>query len=280
MTEQEFTPEEQEALDAMQADTGGDSAPVAPSEPAAAPPEAPAKAEPQDSKPPEGYVPHQAMHEERMRRRELEQKLADLEAKWQEAQKPKAEPPKYVDPIEDPEGFRKWAEHAQSQASEQARAMQEAQQRAATEQARIQQATRLEREFAAKTPDYQDAAAFLLNSRVAELRSMGYDDTAIGAQIRQDTNALFDAATHIGMNPAELLYYRATQSGYAKAAPAPSPAPVEQMQAKARAQQQTRGLGSAGAAQGGGYTAEQLAGMSEAELAKVPAEEIAKVFGG
>jgi hypothetical protein len=288
--EDDFSPEEQEAINAMMADDGAPEAvadePVSeapePSEEPVAP-EAPAQAEEApaaDAKPPKGYVPHEAMHKERMRRHELEQKLAALEEQFRQAQQPKVEAPQYVDPIEDPEAFRRWAEHSQAQAMEQSRAVQEAQQRAMAEQARIQHAMQLEREFAARTPDYQDAASFLLQSRVAELREMGYNDTQIAGQIRQDTNALFDAASHIGMNPAELLYYRAANVGYKKAAPAPSPVPAQQMQAKANAQRQTRGLGTSGSAQGGGYTAEQLAGMSEAELANVPAEEIAKVFGG
>ena len=60
-------------------------------------------------KPPEGYVPHQAMHAERLKRQELEKKIEALEAKLT----PQEQPPQYVDPLEDPEGFRNYDEYRQ-----------------------------------------------------------------------------------------------------------------------------------------------------------------------
>ena len=301
MTEQaeEFTAEEQEALEAMEADTGEmteapmESAPEVPAdEPEAKPepvakteeaeekPEAPEfKSQRSNDKPPEGFVPHQAMHAERVKRQELEKKIADLEAKLE----PAAEAPQYADPILDPEGYRKWAEHQAAQPTNAIAEMQKQQQEQAQYVQMQHSISQSEAEFRATTPDYDDAAQFMLTARQSELLGMGYSQQEVQAQIQADVKALYEGANMLNMNPAQAAYLRAQQMGYKKAPaePAkPDPAPATQkIQAAAHAQQQTQGAN--GAAGGGGtITAQMLADMSEAELAKLSPEDFERAMGG
>lgn len=289
---QEFTAEEQAAMDAMKADTTPEpevaDEPQPEDQPQADPgdeqpkePEFKSSREKPAEKPPEGFVPHQAMHAERMKRQELEKRLAELEAKLP---KPEAEqPPQWVDPLVDPEGFRKYDEWRAKQADEKiAQIDRTLKERAETAQ-RVRRAAELEAEFASETPDYPQATAFLHKARVSELASMGYAPDQIDAQLRQDALGLFSAAQQIGMNPAELLYIRAQRAGYTpppKEKPPEMPSEAERVVALDKAQKQTQGLGSASGPQMGQLTARDLAAMSEAELAKVPADVKRRAMGG
>lgn len=235
-----------------------------------------------DDAPPDGYVPHGALHAEREARKALQKQLEELQA-WKQSQENPPEPePQYVDPIEDPEGFKRYDEHRQKKLETQFEQFQQQQQRQAQQQSRLREAAMLEQEFAAKTPDYQNAAEHLHNARLRELQMQGYAQHEAEAQIAQDATRLFVAAKAIGMNPAQLLYMRAQEAGYTPQKPAtPAPVPDDQrIEALANAQAQTRGVGSAGGSeQSGQLTAAQLANMSEAELAKVPDEVIARAMG-
>lgn len=282
MSEEQLTPEEATALEAMEQDTGeGIEEPVEAKEPAEEPDKEPAK-EPEfkstrtDEKPPEGFVPHQAMHAERVKRQEVEKRLADLEAKLEESsQEP---PPAYVDPLEDPDGFRKFTEYQQQQFQSRIEQQQQAIQRQQQEQAIYADVSKSETEFQAKTPDYPQAVQHLHDTRVRELQSMGYAPQDVQRQIQQDVRGIYAAAKQIGMNPAELAYQRAMSLGYSKAAPKQDEA--QKVEALAKAQDATSGVTSTGAPQEGRLTIEQLAKMSEDEIAKIPEDQFKKVMGG
>ena len=167
MTE-ELTAEEKQAYEEMQAAPAvEDTSPVeAPEQPAQEPQEAiskPAEGEPEftsqraQEKPPEGYVPHQAMHAERAKRKELEKKLAEIEARLAEKEKPADPEPQFVDPLEDPDGFRKYTEHQEKRRQEAIDQFLKQNKAEREREALVQEAGRLEQEFMAKTPDYMDA---------------------------------------------------------------------------------------------------------------------------
>jgi hypothetical protein len=86
------------------------------------------------------------------------------------------------------------------------------------------------------------------------------------------------------MNPAEVLYLRARRAGYspkqAEQIAQTVPDEASKVIALDRAQKQTQGLGAASGPQDGKLTATDLANMTEAELAKVPADEIKRIMGG
>lgn len=301
MSEDHLTQEEREAMTAMEADTapvtdeeqGQSSEPTADDAPPAEPEFKSSRAKPIDwnaltpeqqdavskyvneGKPPPGFVTHQSMHSEREQRKELERRLAALEA--QQQAKPEDAPPEWKDPIEDPEGNRKWSEWLANKSREDAIAeFQERQERAQAQAQRLHRAAEAEDAFTKQVEDYPQATEFLKNAREQQLRSQGYDEGQIMHQLRNDANSIFDAAMAVGMNPAQLIYMKAQELGYS--APQKDAERIEHL---ANAQRQTRGAGNAGGtAQRGDLTLAQLADMSESELAKLDPAVKRKAMGG
>lgn len=285
----ELTPEESAAIEEMTSEPELDLEEEQPEEPVEAAEEQPEEQEEKPEfkttreKPPEGYVPHQAMHEERLRRQEAERRLAALEQAAEQqrkaAEQAKAEEEaKLGDPLVDPDGFQKNLQRQLESTREMVRQQQQAAQRERLSQARAEDAVRMENEFKATVPDYDDAVRHINEARVEELRAYGMDDQRIIAQIAQDANSVYDSAKRLGMNPAQLLYQLAQQRGY-KPRPKVDEA-AAQVEALATAQKQTQGLGSGGSRQAGRLTVSQIAEMSEAEVAKLSPDEIARAFGG
>ena len=290
---EEFTEEEQAALDAMEADT----APVTKEEQSEAKPEEapqeetkedePAEGEEKpvfkstrEDKPPEGFVPHQAMHAERVKRQEAEGRIADLEARLAKLETPPEQEPQYVDPLEDPEGFRKWAEHNKGQQDQRWQDQQKAQEAQQKQQAEFAELQRFEDEFKGDNPDYEDAVMHLMRSRQTELAAQGYDANAIAGQISHEARGVFDAAKAAGLNPAEIIYMRAKKAGYRTPEPEKPSQPAEKMQALETAQKNTQGLGATGGPAQGKLTVEQIANMSEEELANLPEDQFRQAMGG
>ena len=279
MADEDLTPEEQQALEAMETDTGEgieETTQEEPQEPEAKEPEFKSSRTEEEQKPPEGYVPHQAMHAERMRRQELERKLEALEQRL--APQEEEKPPQYVDPLEDPDGFRRYDEWRTQQLQQQVEETRATWQQQQEQQRTVQEVQRFEAEFAAKTSDYQDAIKHLQSVRMQELASMGYSQQEAMQQMQQDAQAIFQASKQIGMNPAELAYQRAMSLGFKKTDVKPDEA--QKVQALAKAQEATEGLNSTGEAQGGKLTVKALAEMSEQELAELPEAEFKNVMGG
>ena len=286
MNDDTLTPEETQHLEAMQVETDPEpSAEPVTAEPVSAEPQAPEGATPEFKsaraleKPPEGFVPHQAMHAERMKRQELERRLEQLESQ----QTPADEPPKYVDPLEDPEGYRKYDEYHRNKVMETVQRQQQTVQQQQVMQQRASTAAAAEAEFVKTTPDYHQAAQFIHQARINQLQSMGYGPGEIQRQMMIDANNLFDAGQQSGINPARLLYMQAQEAGYVNSTgqtQAPTTA-AAQLEATANAQAQTRGMGTGGGAgQTGKLTVAQMAEMSEAEIAKLSPEQVEAAFTG
>lgn len=288
MSEQ-LTADESAAMAAMQADTAPvEETPVA--EPVAQPEpvaqvETPA-AEP--DKPPPGYVPQGALHQERERRKATEAQFQTLQQQLAELQAKLNPPPEIVipDPILDPKGFREFqikqiTERAEEKAAAERRAMEAQQQQLVMTRLNQDVAT-----FKATTPDYDNAFQHAVKARQQELAFYGNSPEQIASQMEVDVQAIVQQAYSQGRNPAELFYEYAKMRGYSApvAAPVVSQAAV-QVQALAEAQRQTQSLSPAGGpANDGGMTIETLSKMSEAELAKMPKaqrdEVMRKVMGG
>lgn len=233
---------------------------------------------PQAAKPPEGYVPHQAMHAERERRKQLEVELAQL----REANKPQPETsPEWVDPIVDPEGHRKWSEFNNNKAQDAIKQFEAKQRETQRLAERHMRASAAEQEFAEREPDYLDAAKWGQDKYFGTLRAQGYTEDQILGQYQKDMNNLYDAATNIGMNPAELLFIRIKQAGWNKSEkPAQKIDETSRVKALANAQAKTQGITATGAPQKGKLTVKQLADMSEEEMAKIPESELRVLMGG
>jgi len=289
MSEQ-LTADESAAMAAMQADTAPvDETPVAE---LVAQPEPVAQVETpaaEPDKPPPGYVPQGALHQERERRKATEAQFQTLQQQLAELQAKLNPPPEIVipDPILDPKGFREFqikqiTERAEEKAAAERQAMEAQQQQLVMTRLNQDVAT-----FKATTPDYDNAFQHAVKARQQELAFYGNSPEQIASQMEVDVQAIVQQAYSQGRNPAELFYEYAKMRGYSAApvaAPVVSQAAV-QVQALAEAQRQTQSLSPAGGpANDGGMTIETLSKMSEAELAKMPKaqrdEVMRKVMGG
>lgn len=146
-------------------------------------------------------VPYQAVRDARQEARELKQQLKELQD-WKASQEnPPEKAPEYVDPLVDPEGFRKYLEHQSQSTQQRLESEQQQRQQAAKAQQRAQTVQRLEAEFAEKTPDYTEAVDFFQSQAVNQLQQQGYGEQEIRQEITRYANGLFDAASAAGKTP-------------------------------------------------------------------------------
>lgn len=279
MEETGFTQEEAKAFEAMRTET-----PVEVKEATVTEPKVEEKPEAKvdtdtDQKPEkQGFVPQQALHEERKTRQELqrefEQYRAQTESRFQqmmERLQPKQQEQVAPDPETDPIGAIK------AQREELERIRQYNNQFAQHQQAQAQiqhitsRAAALEREFVEKNNDYNEASQHLLKSRDQELQYLGMMDPVQRQQtIQAETIALANMALQQGQNPAEVVYTLAKQRGFTPkpAAPAANPE-AEKLARIAEGQKAGQSLGSAtGAAPAAEVSAKVLANMSDDDFDK------------
>jgi hypothetical protein len=143
--------------------------------------------------------------------------------------------------------------------------------------------------FEQATPDFKDAYNFLLNSRAAELKAIGYDTPqSLHAALVADEFAIVQMAFERGKSPAQMLYDLANQRGYKKGSAATpdaeAGAAAERLATIERGQAAHKSLSNTGGSSGDQeMTAEALAAMSleefEAWSEKNPAKA-RKLFGG
>lgn len=183
-------------------------------------------------------VPLAALHEERTKRQELEQRtreqqamidkanerLAKLFEAQQQAQQPPAPPPEAVPAFtDDPEAA---FNHAQRQIAEMQRQMQEyvaqTQQQVQAQQQHQQLAqtvSALEAQYTQAVPDYPQAADHFYQRKVAEYTAICGDQNRAIAQVRNDYQGIAVLAQQLGKNPAELMYNAAKAMGYVPGKP-------------------------------------------------------------
>lgn len=293
-----LTPEETEAMAAMQADTGEETTTEpAPSEPQEAteapsdPVEAEATSEPDgepenaaedDSKPPAGYVPHGAMHSERMRAQNAEAALNEMRAEIEalKAAQPAPEPEPVPDQFADPEAYNAWVQRQAQAPLEQVQQIQ-AQLREQQEMQYLNSAVIAdEQSFVKEKPDYKDAIDFALQARAKQLAIFAPDGTPEAQLLQAAQKERVDVvrqAIQAGRRPAEVLYRISEGFGYQAKAPEPTPAPgsteAEKVTALANAQAATQSLTTApGASAAAEITLDYLAGLSDEAYAKIQAE--------
>lgn len=242
------------------------------------------KAEPEKEK----TVPHQALHEERERRkqaqREFEQYKRDNESKMAvlndrlqqiySAQKPQQQG--YIDPRQAGEHVVDALAHNQQLTAQQLATMQAvmaneaASRQQAYQQSQLvgwarQQAT----EYQSEAPDFADAYNHMLKIRTSELQAMGLPAHEIEQRVAQDELWVYQQARQQGKNPAEIIYQMAKGAGYQKKASA-----EEKVAQLNKGQNAAKGLGNGGS-DPNHPTPEQIAAMSEDEFA-----EFKKKIGG
>ncbi|WP_316219389.1 hypothetical protein [Bradyrhizobium sp. SZCCHNR2026] len=141
-------------------------------------------------------------------------------------------------------------------------------------------------QFEQTTPDFKQAYAFLLNSRAAELKAIGYEDPkALHDALTADEFAIAQMAFQKGKSPSEMLYALATQRGYVNAdSKKPDTSAAEKLDAIARGQAANKSLNNTGGSTGDAdMTAERLLSMPmdefEAWVEKHPAKA-KRLMGG
>lgn len=142
-------------------------------------------------------------------------------------------------------------------------------------------------EFEQTAPDFKNAYNFLLNSRAAELKAIGYDTPqALHQALIADEIAIAQMAFDRGKSPAAMLYELANQRGYKKevAAEPGKGAAAEKLENIERGQAANKSLSNAAGSSGDPeMTAEMLIAMPadefEAWTNKNPAKA-RRLFGG
>lgn len=245
-----------------------------------------------------GTVPqsqHPALVEERERRKVAEQSLAEERRRFDErlsqvlqrigvpqqqvAQQQVEIPPLDKDPIAHFQARLAQSEQIIAQLAQGTR-----QQQQQSTQQQVAQAVQLtaqaqENEYRSATPDYNDAAAFLRQSRHQELTDLGFTNAAEReALIAQEALQIAGRAIQQGRNFPGIIYKLAQGRGFkAGAAATPpatdsangaqpqqqAPAAAERLQTAANGQQQARSIsGARGTAAPTGMTAQRLLEMS------------------
>lgn len=246
--------------------------------------EAKAEGEKEPEKPKKDFVPHQAFHEERERRKQLqaelvrvqqaqeqqrqilEQRFAQMQQAWQQQMAPK--PPAYE---EDPLGNVK---HTLDATQAELAALREHQaaeyRRQQDEYQRAQYANRVasavnqaEAEYISENPDYLEAVNHLKGLRAKQLEAFGWDQAAIVNYVQNEAFQIAEAALQRGQNPAEVAFKMAVASGWAKKEA--KPAPEQKIETLQKGVKASHSLG-AGGTPTGKLTVDAVANMSDDEF--------------
>lgn len=224
----------------------------------------------------DNLVPHQALHEQRERRKAAEKRARDLEienAKFKErfsiVEKlygDKAEPKGPPKPEEDIFGAFEHLSKGLETVNKQL-----ADRDAATKhEAQINELVGHYRSDAAKfttsNPDYMAAYSHLLQSRARELQALGYESGAeLDRALQNEEMSIAQMAFEKGKSPAQVIYDLAKERGYKKADPkADTEAKLDTIE---RGAGLNKSLSSASGASGDGeMTAERLLSMPNDEF--------------
>lgn len=227
------TPEEAAGFAALQNETpielvDAGTEPQAKAEPEPKPDPEP-KSDPEPKKPVR-LVPHEALHEERVKRQALERRLAEFERAQQQPPPRQQAQPQAGDDIDENEN--PLGAIAQLKARIRQRDEMDAEQtRISSENREIIQrmAPRVEA-YAKEHPEYGDQFQYVRQSRASELELLGYPPHAIGQQIQAEEMALARQALANDLDPGEVIAKLATARGWRAKDPEPKkddPKPAE-----------------------------------------------------
>lgn len=220
------------------------------------------------------FVPHEALHEERTKRQELQSKVQEMEARFKtmveriqqrDTPPPAPEAPPVPNPETDPIEYIKYLGQQQERQQAEQQRQQAEQQRFQAFQTKLGEA---ESAFRADTPDYDAAVQFALEARHKELELFGVTSpqergAIIQQEIWQHANRHFET----GANPAKSFYEYAKLRGYGAAPPTPpTPAPQEKVASLAAKQAVARSPALASSAPTDPVSLESLSGMNDDEF--------------
>ena len=248
-------------------------------------PEAP-ESEKAPEKPPKGFVPQGALHEERERRKELQRQIAAvqqeaanrqqmLEARFQQIQQAIAQQnaPKPPSFDEDPVAALK---HGVDTTQEELRQIREYQQKEWERQQENQQrqqyighlagaVSQAEAEFSQEAPDYLEAVKHFKSVRAQQLSALGYVPAQVSQILDNEALAIADTALRNGRSPAEAAYQMALAAGWKKKEAEKPAENVQKMESLQKGVKAAQSLGSGGTPTGK-LTVDAVASMSEDEF--------------
>lgn len=236
-------------------------------------------------------VPHEALEAERQKRKAAEKRAQELEVQQARADermklineaiearnKPQQTTPTEIpDPEKDALGNLKYLNKVTSEelaVLKKFKEDSEARERHVNQSREITtRAAEMERQYIAQNPDYNEASAYLINSRLNELQALGLNEMAARQQIQQETYAMAQHGLQTGVNPAEMVYKIAGLRGYKKASAAQASSEADKIATIAagqRANQSLTDISGNSSSKTGVVSAKDLANMSEAQFAKV-----------
>jgi hypothetical protein len=250
------------------------------------------------------FVPHQALHSERQRRKSVETELQATRERLARGDERlavlneilgKEEPAarasaagveQEIDPSVDPLGALTQAyakiKALESKVNETASQQQERENSRAMLSAYQNDAARFVRE----KPEFQHAYSYLFEGRHRELEAMGMTDQAERNRfIANEERQIVSSAIQGRRSPAQMLYNLAVARGFSHAPAAPQQNDAQRLEHLAKAQRVAgSSLSSAGGTSGEGLTPAALANMSEEEFATVAAKlgkaKLRQLMGG
>jgi hypothetical protein len=241
-----------------------------------------------------GFVPHRKLHKEIEKRKAAEERESatikrfdELMARMNPAHVVQPEPkqeeppaPVFRKPDDDIFGAVEDTQKSLEELRAENAQRKEREDQEVTRRRVIQAASQHEREFSEKQPDYNDALAYLRESRIEELKwGAGMDRAQAIEFINGEELNLAHSALSRRQSPAEVAYALAKARGYkrveakaeeAVAQPADE-SPAERIARTAEAASKSRTLS-------GGGSAPKPAGMDGRTLARMSEEEFAKVM--
>lgn len=237
-------------------------------------------------------VPLTALQEERQRRQERDAELARerennrilqdrfnqyLLAQQQQQQQVQQQQPEIPAFADDPEGHLKALtqqfEQRIAQLQQGNQQSQQFQQEAQMRQQLVNEALASEAAYKAKVPDYDAAAAFLTNRKVAEYMALGMDQVSASQRVSMDYFGLAAHARQTGRDPADMVYGLAKAIGYTAAVPGKQPPAQQHVPPQNPAPTSLSSLpGATTAEDDGKLTAAKLNAMSDKEFEKLCAD--------
>jgi hypothetical protein len=210
-------------------------------------------------------VPHQALHEERTRRKEAERRAQQLEERFTQLLEKlgQGEKPKPPSVDEDPVGVVKTHDQELKELREWQRQQSESVERENQYRAFVGRYQASAQEFAREHPDFSAAYDHWQKSVVEELREAGWTDAEIPQQVRNFETSIAAKAFAEDVNPAQRIYNIAKRRGYSSKAEPKAEDKIATLQKGAQA---AKSLSSASGNQSPPLTLEALAEMDDEDF--------------
>lgn len=236
--------------------------------------------EPEAEKPPEGMVPHAALHEERKLRQEaseanaqMRERMARMEKTFEDlVSRAQAPAPETADFDDDPAAHLKAGMDAQAEDIEALKGARAATDRARAEEGRFNDFMGAYRaqadEYSAQVTDFGDAYNFLSASRIKEYEISGLSPKDANDYLRRDELEIVAKAMQDGVNPAQRIYEIAQARGYTKdgdLAPTSAQAKLDTIE---KGQEAAKSLTGGGKPTGAPMTLEELSNLEGEDFEK------------